>query len=180
MFSVKVGMAVYRPNNTVYQVSRESVFVDTNILVGAFCPRDIFHEDSRIFLNEFSCQWLLPVAVIVEAFGVIVSRTRSFYEAYTMLSWANTPGNAIVIDCTKGRMNEETEVMNRFQVDCVDAILMLLATDISRSCGFGVQLPVATYDAKDFLKGISDERMYYDIYDMRTGDRYLRPEIELN
>lgn len=167
-------MASYIVEIDPYDISSDAMLLDTNVLVGAFDPSDRYHDDANCFIMEYPYQWLVPIAVIIETWGILVGRSKKFYAGFNFLKWINTPGSVVVIDNTKDKMSEEATLINEFRIDCVDAILMLLATDIGVKCGYK-ELPVATYDTKDFMKVIGTSGFHFDVFDMRTLDRVLHP-----
>lgn len=146
-------MPEYRLDSLAYDVMHKSVLLDTNVLVGAFDPEDSNHEEARFFIDESQYQLLVPLAVIVEAWGFLVGSRKKWNLGFEMLAWLNTPGRAIII-ASKGDNIPEVQGLAQIieKLDCVDAVLVLLSEEIRLKCGFSAGPPIATYDLRDFYK----------------------------
>jgi predicted nucleic acid-binding protein len=163
-------MPLYHVDGSSFDIPRDSVLLDTNVLVAAFWDRDPEHNSARYFIDEFPHQWLVPAAVVVETWGLIVGSKKDLNAGYEFLSWLNTPGRAVVVLPQSGSFSSEQAIVQALHVDCVDAVIVNLANTITVSCDLRPSLPIATYDTKDFLrlKMLPDSR--FNLIDMRSGD----------
>jgi len=150
------------------------MLLDTNVLVRAFESDTDDSAETFFFLREADYQWLVPVAVIVESWGFLVGKQKNWRAGFDLLAWLNTPGSAIIISQRGEDSEKVAELMAAFSggVDCVDAMLMLLATDITGQCNLTPPIPVATYDTRDFNRARSQTTLRVEVYDMRSDIQY--------
>lgn len=142
--------------------------LDTNVLVSAFSKDDRHHESARYFLDEFEGQFIIPVAVLIETWGMLVgSRNRDFRAGLSVVDWVNTPGKAVLLPQSVERVVDMRSLIGNTRVDCVDAMVFQLATEISRQMPGGDSIFVATYDTSDFYKCMQAHGVRIDIFDMR-------------
>ena len=64
-------------------------------------------------------------------------------------------------------MIEERNIVETLKVDCVDSIIVTLATSIFNECGFEKPLPIATWDTRDFYRLGEREDIRTRLYDLR-------------
>lgn len=163
-------MAVYRFRGLQVNISRVGALLDTNVLVAAFSERDKYHEIARFYLTEWDTQLYVPISVVVETWGVLVSRDKKCQAGLDCLSWIITPGNAMPLPETSQDLDQAYEIVVRKpSIDQVDALLLKLAHDISTSCSLNPPLQIATFDTGDFLR-FKDE-LAFDVFDLRTWER---------
>jgi predicted nucleic acid-binding protein len=159
-------MAIYKVEINDLQINNNAMLLDTNVLVSAFYSKDPKHEDTKYFLEEADYQWLIPAVVVIETWGLLVGRSGSWMEGYQFLTWLNTPGKALVILPQRGDFSGEQIMVSRLEIDCVDAVLVSLAREITTQCKLRPSLFVATYDTRDFFKINQRESSRTNIYDM--------------
>ena len=149
-----------------FEISREAVITDSNLLIEAFLSNAPKQVEARYFLDEFEHQWLIPIGVIVETWGFIVGKNSDWLGGYEFLAWLNTPGKELVIIGHDGEVADERLLIERLKLDCVDAMIVNLATKIFYECNLEKPLPVATYDTRDFMRlgGRMDIRI--QVYDL--------------
>jgi predicted nucleic acid-binding protein len=161
-------MPSYRIDAQEYDIRRNAVLLDTSVLVSGFDPNDNEYDFVRSFLEDARHQLLVPLPVIVEAWGVLnSSRKRAYVGSIEMLRWICTPGKALIVEKRSRSINHEVAAMIDHRVDVVDAILAVLATDIANKCAFRSGMKVATYDTRDFYKFSSSQNWRLEILDLR-------------
>jgi predicted nucleic acid-binding protein len=149
------------------EISRGAVILDTNVLVNGFKPGERYHEPARRFLDEFDNDLVVPVAVLVETWGLLVGRDKDRRTAMSVLEWVNTPGKAMLLPQQVDEAVALQDLVSEVQVDIVDALVYQLATDLSRQFVGGSSIRVATYDTSDFWKCIKALGVRIEILDMR-------------
>jgi hypothetical protein len=161
-------MPQYEVKACQFDISRQAMIVDTNVLVTAFHKDDPQYGYARYFLDEEPYQWLIAAAVVVETWGYLVGSRKDWQGGYEFLAWLNTPGKATLILPQKGEFMQEQALVTALQIDCVDAIIGRLAHEITIQCSLQNALPVATYDTKDYWKlKVYDKNLRINIYDMK-------------
>jgi predicted nucleic acid-binding protein len=154
-------------------ISRNAILIDTNVLIAAFLPDEPRHAEARYFLDEFQHQWLIPTAVVVETWGWIVGKRGNWQAGYRFLAWLTTPGKEVVVLPQHSELAQERAIVEGLQLDCVDAMIVNLATKISIQCALEHPLPVATFDTRDFFRlgGRRDIRLrVYDLKELIIQD----------
>lgn len=150
-------MPIFSLLGSSIEVNRNSILLDTNVLVAAFDDRgenQDRHSEARYFLDEFNIehQWIIPVAVVIEVWGMLAGARKNNSAATDFLAWLLTPGNALVLIPQETDLQQEYELVINLMVDCVDAIVVKLAGKITTECNLHPPLPIATYDSRDFYK----------------------------
>lgn len=152
--------------------------IDANVLIAAFSPSEVQrHSDSLGFIENPELfgidQWLVPIVVIVEAWGMLLKR-EGRAAGLRMLAWLDDPGNPVAL-CryASGHMESDlgktTEIVVRnHHVDVVDAILIAVADKVTAECVLIPHLQVATYDLRDFPRLRRDLRARVSIFDMNS------------
>ena len=155
-------MPQYQVDGSVVEIARNSLLLDTSVLVAAFYDReeDERRETAQFLLQEDSFSLLVPTVVVVEAWGSIVGSKKDFRGGYELLGWLTNPGQVTVVPPHKASMESTHHLVKLMEIDVVDAMVTELAEDISESCDLQPELGVATFDARDFLKL---KRRYYDM-----------------
>jgi predicted nucleic acid-binding protein len=144
------------------------MMLDTNVLVSAFSKEDRYHEPARRFIDESKRQLIIPVAVLIETWGMLVgSRIKDRRAGDSVVGWVNTPGKAILLPQSVDRAVDVQSLIGTARVDCVDAMVFQLATQISRQMPGGDSIYVATYDTSDFYKCMQAHGVRIKIFDMR-------------
>lgn len=127
------------------------MLLDTNVLVSRFDPRDSNNEHTTVFLDTIEYQLLVASVVVVEAWGMLVSRKVSG-GGRALLTWLNTPGRAMILPRHDEPLQSVGQLVNESsRLDCVDAMLAELADDITRQCSLIPALRIATYDVVDYF-----------------------------
>ena len=142
-------------------------FLDTNVLVKAFLPSEDQHNEARYFIDEFDHQWFIPVAVIVETWGFLVGKSKNWQAGLNLLSWLITPGKNLTILPQRGEITEERKIIEELRIDCVDAVIVSLATQMFRQCALERPLLVATFDTSDFFRLIGRLDIGLSLYDLK-------------
>lgn len=149
-------MPDYLIDETVIEISRRSTLVDTNILVAAFCREEEIgrQEYAQSLLHQGDEQILVAYEVMVEAWGVMVGKNKDRGAGCTMLRWINDVGQPVVVipPAHRREIGRTRELVEALGVDCVDAMLADLATDISRVCDLRPTIAIATFDTRDFTR----------------------------
>ena len=164
-------MAQYSLTASTLDVSQEAILVDTSVLVGAFLPGDQFAETAKCFLDSAECQLIVPVEVVVEAWGLIVGRGKRFDRGVDLLTWLSYPGNADLIAGSTSHFPRWNDLTRNKQIDVVDAVLLCLADEMSKACRLRPPAKIATFDTRDFLRFVAG-RLRFRLYDLRSDDIY--------
>jgi predicted nucleic acid-binding protein len=145
-------MPDFRIAEKVIDISRNAMLVDTNVLVAAFWPGETpgRRDNAQFVLNEYDRPLLIPSAVIVEAWGMIVGAKRGSGDA--LLTWLNLPGRATIVPTYKQDVIEPHRLVTGYGIDAVDAMLVELATEMSDQCSLTPWMKIATFDTRDFLR----------------------------
>ncbi len=156
-------------------ITPNSVLVDTNVLVAAFQKKEENNFNADYFLNErYDLELLIPIVVIVEAWGFLVGARGNWGSGYSLLSWLNTPGKATIIT-QKAELSLEHEVVTSLgkRIDCVDAMISRLAMEISVSCNLRRSIPIATFDTSDYYLISERHNLNLRVFDMNVVDQTL-------
>lgn len=166
-------MPQYVIDQTVLEIPRDSMLVDTNVLVAAFLPGEDAdrHYYATYILEENGRPLLVPMAVVVEALGFIIGSRRNFGAGLFLLAWLNTPGRATLVPNHSVELGETHRLMNRHSVDCVDAMLVELATDITNVCLLRPAMPIATWDS-DFARMSQRDGVKLSIFNPEDQEEY--------
>lgn len=155
------------------QVRRDTVILDTNVLVAAFWPRDQYHEDARYFIDEWAAPFFVPLAVLVESWNMLVGSLKYWTGGIELLMWLVTPGNNVrLLPHNAAHFDDVTELVRAVHVDCVDSFLSRLADDVSRQGCFDPHVTVATYDTSDLTKCRERGDLRLMVFDLRSYDVY--------
>jgi predicted nucleic acid-binding protein len=170
-------MPDYQIAETVLNIARNAVLLDTNVLVEAFSSSDNSgrQEYAELFLAEIEAPLLVPTVVLIEAWGLLVGRNRAWPAGLDLLTWLNRPGQATIVPPYHKDMQRTQRNVESWYVDIVDAMLVELATDITERCDLRPPLLIATFDTSDFTRMAGKPDLRFRIYDMRS-----REEIEID
>lgn len=161
-------MPIYTIPAHQYDIPRNAVILDTNVLFAAFYPRDQYHEDARTFVYECPDPFVVPIAVLIETWGMIVGSRKYREGGIELLLWLSTPGKAELLPQDTARFNEAGDTMKSIRVDCVDALVSHLADDISGHCQFDPHIRIATYDTADIWKCKMRNDLQLTVLDLRS------------
>jgi len=165
-------MPAYRPVPFELDVSRNAVILDTNVLVAAFEPRDERHENTKVLLFEVLTdeynQIIVPISVVVEAWGMLVGSYKDWNAGHELLSWLTNPLNAVLIPQSVNNSNSVREITRAMHIDCVDALLLHLADEVNEQCALKPFIHIATYDTSDYLRSLEVHDFRISVLDART------------
>lgn len=159
-------MPSYEIGSRTFDISRNAVITDSNLFIEAFLPGTPNQEWAYYFLDTSMDQWLIPISVIIETWGFIVGSHGNWVAGFNFLAWLNTPGKELLIIGHDGEIADERVTMEGFQIDCVDAMIVTLATKIFYHCQLEEPLRIATIDS-DFLRLGGRQDIRIQIYDWR-------------
>ncbi len=167
-------MPEYQIAQTVLNIARNAVLLDTNVLVEAFSLQDNSgrQEYAELVLEDLEGPLLVPTVVLVEAWGLLVGRNKARPAALDLLTWLNLPGRATIVPPHRADVQRTQQIIGDLVVDCVDAMLVELATDITERCDLRPTLLIATFDTRDFTHMSRKRDLRFRIFDMRSGDIY--------
>ena len=171
-------MPIFQDCGGEIAVSRASMLLDTGVFLNAFARTNISAEEREYALfmlnnpSDFHVdQWLVPSAVIVEAWGHLSSskfRDTGGVGQKTLMEFVQSVTNAIdVIRCTDD-VGEIGEIVKEHRVDVVDAILARLAERISEQCELKPGIRIATLDTSDFHKLKQEMGAAFRVFNART------------
>lgn len=160
-------MPIYETGSRRFDISRAAVITDSNLFIEAFLPDSTHQEWAAYFLDESNDQWLIPLPVIVETWGMLVGKHGNWVAGTNFLAWLNTPGKDLLIIGHDGELDDDRSVIEGLHVDCVDAMIVTLATRIFQKCNLESPLKIATFDTRDFFRLGSNEEIQIQIYDLR-------------
>lgn len=166
-------MIQYEHSASTYAVSRAAVLLDTNMLCSRFDSRSENHETTVILLDEylFDAQFIVPLPVIVEAWGLLVGSRKNWEAGELMLEWLRNPGNfVLVLEHGPGVFDKSRVRIQELKIDCVDAILLEIASDISLRCAMKPPLPILSYDRRDFLRAFGQPGLVFSLLDPDTQE----------
>lgn len=168
-------MPLYRVDDVTLNIPEDAVLVDTGVLVEAFSldGREGFQYAEFVFeeiRKEISGPLFIPSAVVVESWGMIAGSRGSRSAAINLLTWLNSPGRATLVPHHRPEMHSTQLLIQRLYLDCVDAIIAELATDITQRCDLRLPITVATTDIRDFSKFLDDPTIRMRVYDIRNEE----------
>jgi len=173
LFDPENAMPEYRIAETVLDIARNAILLDTNVLVEAFSAQDNFErqEYADLFLGQIKGPLLVPSVVLVEAWGLLVGSRKMRPAGLDLLTWVERPGRAIIVPPHRADVQRTQQIARSWSVDCVDAMLVELATDITDRCGLSPSLPIATYDTRDFTRmSLIKGELRFRVFDMNSPD----------
>lgn len=165
-------MPIYTVPSHQYNLRRDTVILDTNVLVAAFFPRDENHEDTRYFIEEAQELFVVPLSVLVETWGMLVGSRKYWEGGIELLTWLNTPGTAELLAESTSGFQDIRNIISTIHVDCVDALLAYLADDISRQCQLNPHMKIATFDTKDMMNCRIQNGLHLTVLDLRSLEVY--------
>lgn len=148
---------------------RNIALLDTNVLVAYFDETDEHHDDATLVIEE--CKeyvWILTPPVITEAAGLLARKLDNVWVV-RMLLWMMTLEQAIIfpanhfIQPPKSVLTKNAELMGRHVIDYVDSYLMDLADCLSNTLELRPNMPIATFDKRDFFR-CAGKGLRYSIY----------------
>jgi predicted nucleic acid-binding protein len=151
------------------ELRRDVVVLDTNVLYAAFKDDDFRHEDSLAYL-EVPKQFVLPMSVIVETWGLLVGKAHLWQSGFAFLQWIIDPSSGVVVIHNCGAIADIHNLAAALRIDCVDATILYLADKITRQCRLKPSCIVATYDTRDFLRSLSHYPFALQLLDVTTLD----------
>jgi len=166
-------MPEYKIAETVLDIARNAILLDTNVLVEAFSEQDnsARQEYAEYFFDQLERPLLVPTVVLVEAWGVLVGSKKVRLAGLDLLTWVNLPGRATIVPPYRTDVGGTQQLAEDLSVDCVDAMLVELAHDITERCGLRPPLPIATYDTRDFTRMFRRKGdLRFRVFDMRSSD----------
>ena len=111
--------------------------------------------------------------MVVEAWGLLAGARGKLHHAREMLVWLSQPGSGVdVIPGYFDPFETISHVVTKYEVDCVDALLVQFADRFSRAHDYNPPLRIATYDAKDFYKFFGKDKFRIGIFNPRTREGY--------
>jgi predicted nucleic acid-binding protein len=163
-------MSLYRASEFLVDLGRSAALLDTNVLFAAFMETEQNYEDARYYLGEIVDQSIVPSAVLVETWGMLVGSRKRPDLGLRLLEWIEDPGNNVVLLPSYGeRFSDVRAIVNQLRVDCVDAILMAIADEISSKCRNGSPVLIATFDTRDFVRAWqSRASSSFSLFDLNT------------
>ena len=161
-------MPVFSIQESTFDLHRRAVMLDTNVLYAAFDENDQNHELSKTYL-EMEEQYVVPLTVVIETWGMLVGRNRDWDAGLRLLEWIINPrSGAVVINHCKN-VEEIRQVAVAVRIDCVDATILLLADEITRHCGYARGIRIATFDTADFLRAKRLDKFQFALFDMNSS-----------
>lgn len=165
-------MPIYNVPGFSFDINRQAILLDTNILVAAFVSRDSFHEVAVDFLKEWTDPFIIPASVLVECWGMLAGSFKNRQAAIELYEWASSPGNASIFPQDSSSFNVSLSAIKHARVDSVDALIAQLAHDISTQCGLKPPLKIATLDTRDIIRCRVQFNLNIEVLDLRTFDEY--------
>jgi hypothetical protein len=164
-------MPIFTVSEWVTEVHRDAILLDTNVLIDAFGETmGDDHLAASLLLFESGRQLLVPIAIVIEAWGFLVGANKNWDAGIEMLTWLLTPGTKVIILPQSNQIESEFGLMKALRVDLVDAMIARLATAISRECRLTPRLPVATKDLSDFVRVFKADDIEITLLDYRSLD----------
>jgi predicted nucleic acid-binding protein len=165
-------MPTYTIPSHDYNLRRDTVILDTNVLVAAFLPTDQHHDDARTFIEEWEEPFVVPLSVLVETWGMLVGSNKYWEGGIELLVWLSTPGNAELIAESPSNLQSIRRMISTIHVDCVDALLVHLADDVSKQCQLNPHMKIATYDTRDVMNCRMKNELHLTVLDLRSFEIY--------
>jgi predicted nucleic acid-binding protein len=129
------------------EIARDAILIDTGVLVALFHVRDDNNSYVEAFFDMYEYQWLIPVVVVVETWGLLGSRTGRSEAGLKFFAWMNTPGKRITVLPQTEKIEKDYQLLRTLYLDCVDAMIATVADEITNQCDLEIPLPIATFDA---------------------------------
>jgi hypothetical protein len=164
-------MPIYQAPNFEIDLSRRSVFVDTNVLYAAFARTDQRKENAKAFLEVWDGDFLIPASVAIETWGMLVGSDRYWLGGFEFLDWLRNPGNAAIL--LPQAINDAESVYQttkEIHIDCVDVFLMRFAHEVTLQCNFRPSISIATYDFGDHMRYLNKYQLSFTLIDPDTLD----------
>jgi len=155
-------------------ISRQAVFLDTNVLFAAFWDEDEKHKMAKYFLEVFTDEIVVPIPVIIECWGLIVGSKKRRDRGLAVLDWVQNPGNATLMPATPELLGRSHTFCRRFCIDLVDAFLVSLADEFSARYQIKPAIRIVTFDNRDFFKciGLRRDNLKIRLMNPETRDVY--------
>jgi predicted nucleic acid-binding protein len=144
-------MPRYVLDNFSVDVQRNAILLDTNVLVSFFLEGDQYAAQASSLVEKSGLPMLVPMCVVCEAWGLLVGKHKRFDRGIEMLSWVITPGKVTLIRDDDDLARRSKALCERYHLDYVDAMLMLLADQLSSAQCLGETIEIATADFRDFF-----------------------------
>lgn len=166
-------MPEYRTQEAILDIARNAMLIDTNVLIAAFCPDE---DPGRQELAQYMLHQqderplLVPSAVVVEAWGLLVGSRRHHSAGLELLLWLNSPNRATIVPPHPLDVQVTHALVAGLHIDCVDAMLAELATHITVCCELQPALRIATFDTRDFTRMLAAQELRFTVFDMRSWD----------
>lgn len=152
-------------------MSPQMAVVDTNVVIAAFLPsHDGQHATAKAFLDLWSETGiaLVPIPVLVEAWGMIVGSRKNRPAGLAMLKWALDPLRVQLVPGECEHTANVSEIAQKYCVDIVDAWILWIVTDMYYRCELSSRVRIVTFDTRDFLKCAG--RFPLRLYDIDAGE----------
>jgi predicted nucleic acid-binding protein len=162
-------MPFFEIESEKFELRRDVVVLDTNVLYSAFKDDDFRHEDSRAYL-EVAMQFVLPMSVIVETWGLLVGKANLWQSGFAFLQWIVDPSSGVIVIHHCEGIADIHNLAASLHIDCVDATILYLADKITRQCGLKPSCIVATYDTRDFFRSLEYYPFALQLLDVTTLD----------
>ena len=161
-------MPNFNVDGKTFEIHRNSVILDTNVLVHRYVPTEKYHGDMVDLFDVSSRQWIVSYAVMQEVWGMInskVEKTLAAAIARDFHQWLINPGSNVVLIPVADGLIAEIDFYSKLKVDCVDGIIYQLAIKIGDQCS--IRPLIATYDTRDFypIMGFNNA---FDVCNMET------------
>jgi len=164
-------MPIFDPPRESPHIARGAILLDTNVLVGAFWPEDQNHEVCQLIF-DMPEQLLVPLGVVVESWGMLVGSRKRWDCGLQLLAWLANPGTDAYVIHHADRIESVRDLIQKVNVDCVDALLVWMANTITEHCQLTLPIRIATFDTADFVKCMRTGRFKLKLLDMKTLDEY--------
>jgi predicted nucleic acid-binding protein len=157
-----------------FDIPRNAVVIDTNVLCARFLPGDDCHANAVLYLEEEPDYFPIVLsAVVVETWGMIVGSRKAWDCGLELLDWLGQPGRVLVVPHNSELLERARGLTREFStrnggIDLVDAMLACFAGELSDKCSFRPPVPIMTTDTSDFLRMY--EKQPVRLLDLRTGD----------
>lgn len=174
-------MPLYEAPQFSVDLVSTAIFVDTNVWVSAFDQTDKHHDDAQFFLEATSGLMLVPVSVVVETWGLLLSNRGKpgmdkeicWERCFAFLAWLADPGhNVRMIPEINDSSTYILNLTQNYRIDCVDAMLSHLANHVNNQCGFRPSLSVASMDERDFPRVREKQKLNFQIYNVVSRSPY--------
>lgn len=176
-------MPLYEAPQFSVDLVSTAIFVDTNVWVSAFDPKEKTHIDALYFLEDTCIPViiLVPIGVVVETWGTLLSSSRNpgvdketlRERGFAFLAWLADPGhNVRMIPEINDSATYILDLTRSYRIDCVDAMLSHLANHVNVQCDFRPLLTVATSDERDFPTVREKRNLKFRIYNIVSRSPY--------